>query len=121
ARRLGVKVGGGTDAHRVASYNPFLVLQWLLTGRTVSGLQLRSPQETPTREQALRHYTIDSAWFSFDEHQRGSLEPGKLADFAVLDQDLMTVPVERIERTQSLMTVVGGRIVHAAGPLAISR
>lgn len=121
ARRLGVKVGGGTDAHRVASYNPFLVLQWLLSGRTVSGLQLRSPQETPSREDALRHYTIDAAWFSFDEHQRGSLEPGKLADFALLDQDVMTVPLDRIERTQSLMTVVGGRVVHAAGPLAAPR
>ena len=118
ARRLGVKVGGGTDAHRVASYNPFLVLQWLLTGRTVSGLQLRSPQETPSREDALRHYTIDSAWFSFDEDKRGSLEPGKLADFALLDQDFMTIPLDRIERTQSLLTVVGGRVVHAAGPFA---
>jgi predicted amidohydrolase YtcJ len=118
ARRLGVKVGGGTDAHRVASYNPFLVLQWLLTGRTVSGLQLRSPQETPSREDALRHYTIDSAWFSFDEDKRGSLEPGKLADFALLDQDLMTIPLDRIERTQSLLTLVGGRVVHAAGPFA---
>jgi len=121
ARRLGVKVGGGTDAHRVASYNPFLMLQWLLSGRTVSGLQLRSPQETPSREDALRHYTIDAAWFSFDEQQRGSLEPGKLADFAVLDQDVMTVPLDRIERTQSLMTVVGGRVVHAAGPFAAPR
>jgi len=121
ARRLGVKVGGGTDAHRVASYNPFLVLQWLLSGRTVSGLQLRSPLETPSREDALRHYTVDAAWFSFDEHQRGSLEPGKLADFAVLDQDVMTVPLERIERTQSLMTVLGGRVVHAAGPFAAPR
>lgn len=118
ARRLGVKVGGGTDAHRVASYNPFLVLQWLLEGRTVSGLQLRSPQETPSREDALRHYTIDSAWFSFDEDKRGSLEPGKLADFALLDQDVMTIPLDRIERTQSLLTLVGGRVVHAAGPFA---
>lgn len=121
AQRLGVKVGGGTDAHRVASYNPFLVLQWLLSGRTVSGLQLRSPQETPSREQALRHYTSDSAWFSFDEQHRGSLEPGKLADFAVLDQDLMTVPLERIERTQSLLTVLGGRVVHAVAPFAALR
>ena len=75
----------------------------------------------PSREDALRHYTIDAAWFSFDEHQRGSLEPGKLADFAVLDQDVMTVPLERIERTQSLMTVLGGRVVHAAGPFAAPR
>lgn len=121
ARRLGVKIGGGTDAHRVASYNPFVMLQWLLTGRTVSGLQLRAPQEIPSREDALRHYTIDSAWFSFDETRRGSLEPGKLADFAVLDQDILTVPLERIERTQSLLTVVGGRVVHAAGPFAAPR
>lgn len=116
ALRAGVVVGAGTDAHRVSSYNPFVALQWMLDGRTVGGQATRGPDQTPTREQALRMYTAGSAWFSFDDDKRGTLEPGKLADFAVLDQDYFTVPVERIGRTSSLLTVVGGRIVHVAAP-----
>jgi len=116
ALRAGVNVGAGTDAHRVASYNPFVALQWMLDGKTVSGKAMRGPDETPTREQALRLYTAGSAWFSFDENRRGTLEVGKLADFAVLDQDFLAVPVERIGKTTSLMTVVGGRVVYAARP-----
>jgi len=77
---------------------------------------MRGPDETPTREQALRLYTAGSAWFSFDEGRRGTLEVGKLADFAVLDRDFFTVPLERIGKTVSLMTVVGGRVVYAARP-----
>ncbi|MDH6592169.1 putative amidohydrolase YtcJ [Variovorax sp. TBS-050B] len=116
ALRMGLNVGAGTDAHRVASYNPFVALQWMLDGRTVSGTPMRGPDELPTREQALRLYTAGSAWFSFDEAKRGTLEVGKLADFAVLDQDFFSVPVERIAKTASLMTVVGGRVVYAAPP-----
>ena len=118
ALRAGVNVGAGTDAHRVASYNPFVALQWMLDGKTVSGKPTRGPDETPSREQALRMYTQGSAWFSFDEAKRGSLEVGKLADFAILDQDFFSVPVEHIGRTVSLMTVVGGKVVYAAGPFA---
>ncbi|MGJ3702525.1 amidohydrolase [Variovorax sp. AFSI2.2] len=116
ALRAGVNVGAGTDAHRVASYNPFVALQWMLDGKTVSDKPMRGADETPTREQALRLYTAGSAWFSFDEAKRGTLEVGKLADFAILDQDFFAVPVERIGRTVSLMTVVGGRVVYAARP-----
>jgi predicted amidohydrolase YtcJ len=119
ALRLGVRVGAGTDAHRVASYNPFVALQWMLDGRTVGGLPTRGPDETPTREQALRLYTAGSAWFSFDDDRRGTLEPGKWADFAILDQDFFSVPVERIGRTVSLLTVVGGKVVYAAAPFAM--
>lgn len=118
ALRAGVHVGAGTDAHRVASYNPFLALQWLLDGKTVSGQAMRVAAEIPTRDEALRLYTLGSAWFSFDDKQRGSLEVGKLADFAILDQDFFAVPVERIGRTVSLLTVVGGKVVHAARPFA---
>jgi len=116
ALRAGVNVGAGTDAHRVASYNPFVALQWMLDGKTVSGKAMRGPDETPSREEALRLYTAGSAWFSFDENRRGTLEVGKLADFAVLDQDFLSVPLERIGKTTSLMTVVGGRVVYAARP-----
>jgi predicted amidohydrolase YtcJ len=115
ALRAGVHVGAGTDAHRVASYNPFVCLQWMLDGKTVSGQSTRSPDEIPGREQALRLYTLGSAWFSFDDGQRGSLEVGKDADFAILSQDILTVPVERIAATVSEMTVVAGKIVYRSG------
>jgi len=121
ALRLGVRIGAGTDAHRVASYNPFVALQWMLDGRTVGGLATRGADETPTREQALRLYTVGSAWFSFDDDRRGTLEVGKWADFAILDQDYFSVPVERIGRTVSLLTVVGGKVVHAVAPFSAAQ
>ena len=114
--KLGVAIGAGTDAHRVASYNPFTALQWFLDGKTVAGVAIRGPEETPSRAEALRLYTLGSAWFSFDETRRGSLEIGKLADLAVLSKDYMTVPVDQIGGIESLLTMVGGKIVYAAGP-----
>ena len=117
-RKIGIPIGGGTDAHRVASYNPFTSLQWFLDGRTVGSTAIRGPEETPDRAGALRFYTIGSAWFSFDEKKRGSLEVGKLADLAVLSKDYMTVPVEDVHTIESLLTVVGGKVVYAAGPFA---
>jgi predicted amidohydrolase YtcJ len=116
AKAIGLPVGAGTDAHRVASYNPFTALQWFLDGKTVGGTAIRGPEETPTRADALRFYTIGSAWFSRDEKKRGSLEPGKLADLAVLSKDYMTAPVDQIGSIESLLTMVGGNIVYAAGP-----
>ena len=116
ASKIGVRIGAGTDAHRVSTYNPFTVLQWLLDGRTASGAATRGPEETPSRADALRHYTIGSAWVSFDEDTRGSLEVGKWADLAVLSSDYMTVPVNQIGQIESVLTMVGGRIVYARGP-----
>jgi hypothetical protein len=102
----------------VASYNPFTALQWFLDGKTVSGVALRGPEETPGRTDALRFYTLGSAWFSRDEDKRGSLAIGKFADLAVLNKDFMTVPVEQVGGIESLLTMVGGKIVYAAGPYA---
>jgi hypothetical protein len=116
ARQLGIVIGAGTDAHRVASYNPFTGLQWFLDGKTVGGLALRGPEETPSRADALRFYTRGSAWFSHDDDSRGSLEVGKLADLAVLSKDYLTVPVDQVSSIESLLTMVGGRVVYAAGP-----
>jgi predicted amidohydrolase YtcJ len=116
ALRLGLNVGGGTDAHRVMSYNPFVSLQWMVDGRTVDGIATRAASELISREEALRLYSSGSAWFSFDEHSRGTLEPGRLADLAVLSADVLSVPTAEISRLQSLLTMVGGRIVHASGP-----
>jgi len=114
--RLGVAIGAGTDAHRVSTYNPFTVLQWFLDGRNASGTALRAPEETPSRADALRFYTLGSAWVSHDERVRGSLEVGKLADLAVLSKDYLTVPVDQIGGIESVMTMVGGKIVYATGP-----
>ena len=114
ALRMGIPIGGGTDAHRVMSYNPFVSLQWMLDGRTITGLPTRTPDETPTRIEALRFYTEGSAWFSFDDTRRGSLAVGRLADLAVLTEDYLTIPVDRIGKIRSVLTMVGGRIVHAS-------
>ena len=116
ALRMGIPVGGGTDAHRVMSYNPFVSLQWMLDGKTVAGTPTRGAEETPSRIEALRLYTQGSAWFSFDETRRGSLAVGKLADLAVLTKDYLAVPIEEIGSIRSLLTMVGGRIVFAADP-----
>jgi len=118
AREIGVPVGAGTDAHRVAPYSPFTALQWALDGKTVGGKAVRGPEETPSRANALRAYTQGSAWFSHDDDKRGALEPGKFADLAVLTKDYMTVPVEQIGGIESVLTMVGGKIVYAAGPFA---
>jgi len=116
AVRLGVQTGAGTDAHRVMSYNPFVALQWLLDGKTVAGAPIRWQEEIPSRAEALRLYTMGSAWFDHSERQRGSLEYGKLADLAVLSKDYLQVPVGEIGGIESLLTLVGGKVVYAAGP-----
>ncbi len=112
ALRAGVQVGGGTDAHRVMSFNPFLSLRWMIDGVTAGGLATRGEGELLSREDALRVYTQGSAWFTGDDHQRGRIAPGYLADLAVLDRDYLAVPLAEFARMRSELTVVGGRIAH---------
>lgn len=114
--KLGIPIGAGTDAHRVSTYNPFTVLQWFLDGKNAGGTALRGPEETPSRVDALRFYTSGSAWVSHDERVRGSLEVGKFADLAVLSKDYLTVPVDQVGGIESLLTMVGGKVVYASGP-----
>ena len=116
ALRMQVPLGGGTDAHRVMVPNPFVSLQWMLDGKTISGVAMRAPEELPTRIDALRLYTQGSAWFSFEESARGALAVGQLADLAVLSDDYLSVPIDQIGRLTSLLTMVDGRIVYANGP-----
>jgi predicted amidohydrolase YtcJ len=118
AQRMGMPVGGGTDAHRVMGFSPFVSLQWMLDGKTIGGTAMRAAEELPSRIEALKLYTQGSAWFTFDDDERGALAVGKLADIAVLSRDYLTVPVEEIGGTVSLLTMVGGRIVYADGPFA---
>ncbi len=114
ALRLGLTIGGGTDANRVMIENPFVSLRWMLDGLTVDGIETRNVREIPTREEALRIYTEGSAWFAHDENRRGRLMPGMLADLAVLSDDYFTVPISDIAKIKSVLTMVGGQIVYAS-------
>jgi predicted amidohydrolase YtcJ len=114
----GVPVGAGTDATRVASFNPWICLYWLTAGRTVGGLQLYDERNRLDRLEALRLWTEGSAWFSSDDGRKGRLAPGQLGDLAVLSDDYFAVADEAIRTITSVLTVVGGRIVHGAGPYA---
>jgi hypothetical protein len=112
---LGVPVGAGTDATRVANYNPWNSLYWLVSGRTLGGLELYPEKNRLSREEALRLYTVGSAWFSHDTERKGRLAIGQLADLAVLSDDYFSVEEERIKSIESLLTVLDGKIVYAAG------
>ncbi len=114
----GVKVGAGTDATRVASYNPWVSLSWLVTGRTLGGLDLYPSANRMDRETALRLWTVENTWFSTEEGKKGQIKEGQLADFALLSDDYFTVPAEQIINITAELTVLGGRIVHAAGAFA---
>ena len=118
ALNIGVAIGGGTDAHRVMSYNPFAALQWMVDGKTIAGTPTRDRDELPSREEALRLYSKGSAWFTHDDEKRGMLAPGRLADLAVLSKDYASVGADEIGGIESLLTMVGGRIVYASGPFA---
>jgi predicted amidohydrolase YtcJ len=118
ALKLGLTVAGGTDAHRVSSYNPFVSLQWYLDGTTIGGVQTRGDAEAPSRRQALEMYTRNPAFMANDDDERGTLEPGKFADLAVLSSDYLTAPVKEIGRIRSLLTMVGGGVVYASGSFA---
>jgi hypothetical protein len=111
---LGLPVGGGTDATRVASYNPWVSLYWLASGKTVGGTPMYPANNRLTREEALRLWTEGSAWFSAEEGKKGRIAPGQFADLAVLSADYFTVPEERIKGIESVLTVLGGKVVYGA-------
>lgn len=114
-------VGLGTDATRVASYNPWTALYWLVSGRTVGGMAMYDDSARLDRETALMLWTQGSAWFSTEQGKKGQIKVGQLADLAVLSQDYFSVPEEQIKGIESVMTVVDGKVVYAAGsfsPLA---
>ncbi|MGI4718549.1 MAG: amidohydrolase [Janthinobacterium lividum] len=110
----GVPVGAGTDATRVASYNPWTALYWLVTGRTVGGLPLYGDNGYLARETALELWTAGSAWFSNEQGRKGRIQAGMLADLAVLSEDFFSVGEEDIKAIESVLTVVGGKVVYGA-------
>jgi predicted amidohydrolase YtcJ len=116
----GIHAGVGTDSTNVSALDPWLSLFYMTTGRNVSGMMTNDGQQI-SRVEALRLYTEGAAWFSFDDHQVGSFAEGKYADLAVLSHDYLTVTDQMIRKIESLLTVVGGKIVHAAGNFAALR
>ena len=111
---MGIPVGAGTDATRVSSYNPFLSLYWLITGRTIGGLSIYPQENRLDRSEALKLYTVGSSWFSTEDGKKGSLAPGQLADLAILTADYFSIPEEQIKSLEAVLTIVGGRVVFAA-------
>jgi predicted amidohydrolase YtcJ len=108
----GLTVAGGTDATRVSSYNPWVALHWLVSGRAVSGRTLRPAAGRLTREEALELYTLGGARLTGEQDVKGRLTVGSYADLAVLSADYLTVDEADIPHIESVLTVVGGRIVH---------
>lgn len=114
----GVPVGAGTDATRVASYNPWVSLAWLVTGKTLGGLKLYPQRNLLDRESALRLWTRANTWFSTEEGKKGQIKAGQLADLVVLDRDYMSVPEDEIQDIESVLTLLGGKPVHGVGDYA---
>ncbi len=111
---LGIPVGAGTDATRVASYNPWLSLYWLVSGKTIGGASLYSKTNRLSREGALKLYTQGSSWFSGESAKKGAIAVGQLADITVLTEDYFSVPEEKIKGIESVLTIVAGKIVYGA-------
>jgi predicted amidohydrolase YtcJ len=114
----GIPVGAGTDATRVASYNPWVALYWLVTGKTLGGLSLYGDDNLLDRKTALYLWTKGSSWFSGEQDRKGALSVGEYADLAVLSEDFFSVEAEQIKNIESVLTVMGGRIVYADGEFA---
>jgi predicted amidohydrolase YtcJ len=113
----GIRAGVGTDSTNVAALDPWASIFYMTTGRNVAGTLTNDGQQI-SRLEALRLYTEGAAWFCFDDHQVGSFVEGKYADLAVLSHDYLTVPDDMIRRIESVLTLLGGRVVHAQARFA---
>jgi len=114
----GLPVGAGTDATRVASYNPWVSLSWLVTGKTVGGARMYPAANCVSRDKALAMWTHENTWFSSEVGKKGQIKVGQLADLALLSADYFSVPEREIVHIESVLTVLGGRVVHGAGDFA---
>ena len=115
----GIVVAGGSDhmirfdsRTSINPYNPFFGM-WMAITRKASDGSVIGAEQALTREQALRMWTINGAWLSFEEKSKGSIEPGKLADMVVISKDYLQCPVDEIKDIEALVTVVGGRVVYS--------
>jgi predicted amidohydrolase YtcJ len=114
----GLKVSAGTDATRVASYNPWVSLAWLVTGKTVGGLRIYPQRNCLDRETALRLWTENVTWFSNEEGNKGRIQVGQLADLLIPDRDYFSCAEDEIADTTSELTMIGGKVVYASGDFA---
>jgi predicted amidohydrolase YtcJ len=112
----GVRVGAGSDSAQISTLNPWNMIYYMVTGRNAGGHLVNDGQQI-TREQALRLYTAENGWFFKEEDQLGSIEPGKLGDLVVLSADYFdakATPDADLRRLHSVLTVVGGKVIHDA-------
>ena len=114
-REMGIPMAAGTDANRANSYNPWVGVHWLVTGKTMGGAKLNADRNLLDRTEALRMYTAASAWISGEEDKKGTLEVGRFADLAFLSADYFKIPEDSIKDLESVLTMVGGKVVYGAG------
>lgn len=112
---MGIPVGMGTDAPRISTYNPWMAIHWLVTGKTIGGMQFWPKEQVLDRFTALKLYTSGSAWFSGDQEHKGKLIKGMYADLVILSDDYFSVSLEKLKAISSLMTIVNGKVVYASG------
>lgn len=112
---MGIPVGMGTDATRISTYNPWMALHWLLTGKTIGGMQFWPKDQVLDKFTALQLYTSGSAWCSGEEHEKGKLIKGMYADMVILSDDYFSLPADDIRNIESELTILNGKIVYAAG------
>jgi predicted amidohydrolase YtcJ len=110
----GLVVGAGTDATRVSSYNPWVALHWLVTGRTLGNTLIYPPENRVSREQALQMYTRAGAALTAEQDVKGMLREGYYGDLAILSDDYLAVDEADIPHIESVLTITGGRVVYAA-------
>jgi predicted amidohydrolase YtcJ len=115
---MGVPVGMGTDAPRISTYNPWMALHWLLTGKTIGGMQFWPKEQVLDKFTALQLYTSGSAWCSGEENLKGKLVKGMYADMVILSDDYFRTPTEKVKQITALMTIVNGKVVYASGKYA---
>ncbi|HTD40898.1 MAG TPA: amidohydrolase family protein, partial [Mucilaginibacter sp.] len=103
-----------TDAFRASSFNPWINISWMITGKSVSGSEILAKDNRLTRDQALKLFTVGPAWFEQQENENGRIVPGYLADFALLNKDFFTIQDDEIKSVTSVLTIVDGRVVYGA-------
>jgi hypothetical protein len=110
----GVNVAMSTDAFRAATYNPWVGISWMVSGKSVSGTEVLAKDNRLSRAEALHMFTRSAAWFTNAENELGMIAPGYLADFVLLDKDYLTIPEDQIKSIASDLTVMDGRVVFGA-------
>jgi predicted amidohydrolase YtcJ len=103
-----------TDAFRAATFNPWVGISWMVTGKSVSGSEILAKDNRLSRVEALKLFTSGPAWFMNTQSEMGVIAPGHLADFAVLDRDYFAVPDDQLKSVSSVLTIMNGKVVFGA-------